>query len=456
MRTSLTTDLDFGIVPSIRDRGIFGTSVAALALAIGLVAGFERRARSARRPHRSTQHGRTRASPSRSRSRSAPAEADAYDARLVASSSSSAIRSARSAAGASSSSGSSRVVAGLRGRWTGDGAATSRRDADRSAPAWPTAAPPATAGRAARPASAATSHTRPDSRDAPHLFGLGLKEMLADEITTDLRAIREPARRSRPSSPGQPVDAQPARQGDQLRHASPPVPTARSTPRSVEGVDPDLRVRPFFAQGGTISIREFLVGAFNAEMGLESPDPDLLARPRPARSVDDARGHGARRARKTPSRRRRCRARPTTPTTTASPTRSTQHRRLHGVLPAQLLQAGHRPADRRTAERGHSELCSRSAARPATSRTSRSRGPPGGRRGDRLRSRRRATFNRLFATASPRFVDGRRRQRLPAAQEASRGSRSWSANIFSGLQAPRPGPELPRAQLRRHDPHASS
>ena len=32
--------------------------------------------------------------------------------------------------------------------------------------------------------------TRPDSRDAPHLFGLGLKEMLADEITTDLRSIR--------------------------------------------------------------------------------------------------------------------------------------------------------------------------------------------------------------------------------------------------------------------------
>src|SRR5499427_3187332 len=32
--------------------------------------------------------------------------------------------------------------------------------------------------------------TRPDSRDAPHLFGLGLKEMLADEITADLRLIR--------------------------------------------------------------------------------------------------------------------------------------------------------------------------------------------------------------------------------------------------------------------------
>src|SRR5687767_8293018 len=44
---------------------------------------------------------------------------------------------------------------------------------------------------------------RPDSRDAPHLFGLGLKEMLADEITTDLRAIRAAAvdRAARTGSP---------------------------------------------------------------------------------------------------------------------------------------------------------------------------------------------------------------------------------------------------------------
>src|SRR5262249_717840 len=35
--------------------------------------------------------------------------------------------------------------------------------------------------------------TWPDSRDAPHLFGLGLKEMLADEIAHDLRAIRDAA-----------------------------------------------------------------------------------------------------------------------------------------------------------------------------------------------------------------------------------------------------------------------
>ena len=36
--------------------------------------------------------------------------------------------------------------------------------------------------------------TRPDSRDAIHLFGLGLKEMLADEMTRSLRVARDQAR----------------------------------------------------------------------------------------------------------------------------------------------------------------------------------------------------------------------------------------------------------------------
>jgi hypothetical protein len=34
---------------------------------------------------------------------------------------------------------------------------------------------------------------RPDHRDAPHLFGVGLKEMLADEIMADLRVFRDEA-----------------------------------------------------------------------------------------------------------------------------------------------------------------------------------------------------------------------------------------------------------------------
>ena len=45
----------------------------------------------------------------------------------------------------------------------------------------------------------------------------------------------------------------------------------------VEGVNADLRVRPFFHQGGTVTMREFIVGALNAEMGLQAWDPVLCA-----------------------------------------------------------------------------------------------------------------------------------------------------------------------------------
>jgi hypothetical protein len=44
--------------------------------------------------------------------------------------------------------------------------------------------------RGAAGAGGAVIFTRPDHRDAPHVFGAGLKEMLADEITAELRAIR--------------------------------------------------------------------------------------------------------------------------------------------------------------------------------------------------------------------------------------------------------------------------
>jgi len=140
------------------------------------------------------------------------------------------------------------------------------------------------AGCHGRPRGAAGSGgdvvTRPDSRDAPHLFGLGLKEMLADEITTDLRAIRQQAideaQRNRSNQPvtkaliskGISYGAITAR-----RHAN----EVKVDTSAVTGVDTDLRIRPFFAHGGTISIREFIVGAWNAEMGLQAVDPELAA-----------------------------------------------------------------------------------------------------------------------------------------------------------------------------------
>src|SRR5215813_7361393 len=115
--------------------------------------------------------------------------------------------------------------------------------------------------------------TRPDSRDAPHLFGLGLKEMLADEMTGELRAIRANAI-AQAKAAGHSVTAQLIGKGVRFGTIT-ASPNGSVDTAGVQGVDPDLRVRPFFAHGGTISIREFVVGAFNAEMGMQSVDPDL-------------------------------------------------------------------------------------------------------------------------------------------------------------------------------------
>jgi hypothetical protein len=117
--------------------------------------------------------------------------------------------------------------------------------------------------------------TRPDSRDAPHLFGLGLKEMLADEITSDLRSIRDQAitlaRNTR-----QPVTKKLISKGIAYGTIT-ARPDATVDTSNVQGVDPDLRVKPFFAHGGAFSIRQFVVGAMKNELGLEAVDPDLQA-----------------------------------------------------------------------------------------------------------------------------------------------------------------------------------
>ncbi|MBI3449960.1 MAG: thiol oxidoreductase-like protein [Acidobacteria bacterium] len=117
--------------------------------------------------------------------------------------------------------------------------------------------------------------TRPDSRDAPHLFGLGLVEMVADEITRELRATRSLAI-AEARATGRPATRRLIAKGIDFG-ALTALPNGDIDTSAVRGVNPDLRVRPFFAQGGTTSIREFVVGALNAEMGLQAVDPDLVA-----------------------------------------------------------------------------------------------------------------------------------------------------------------------------------
>jgi cytochrome c peroxidase len=125
--------------------------------------------------------------------------------------------------------------------------------------------------------------TFPDSRDAPHLFGLGLIEMLSDEVTADLRAIRDKALNDARggdvatggAKPG-PVKALLTSKGVDYGRIT-AFPDGRVDTSQIRGVDTDLRVRPFLHQGVTVSIREFIVGALNAEMGLQTWDPIICA-----------------------------------------------------------------------------------------------------------------------------------------------------------------------------------
>jgi hypothetical protein len=146
------------------------------------------------------------------------------------------------------------------------------------------------AGCHGRPRGAAGSggnvFTRPESRDAPHLFGVGIKEMLADEITAELRALRAQAL-DLARQQGKPVTRPLTSKGIPYGTIT-ALPDGRVDTAGVEGVDPDLRVRPFLAHGGTISLREFIVGAFDGEMGLEAQDPELTAASAGARMVTPA------------------------------------------------------------------------------------------------------------------------------------------------------------------------
>jgi Di-haem oxidoreductase, putative peroxidase len=132
--------------------------------------------------------------------------------------------------------------------------------------------------------------TRPDSRDAPHLFGLGLKEMLGDEITGDLRAIRAIAVQQavrKKTTVTLPLVSKSIKYG-----FIKVLPNGSVDTSQVDGVDPDLRVRPFFAHGGEFSIRAFAVGAFKDEMGLESVDPILCAASDPNQPIKTASAAG--------------------------------------------------------------------------------------------------------------------------------------------------------------------
>ena len=136
------------------------------------------------------------------------------------------------------------------------------------------------AGCHANPRGAAGSggamlFVRPDHRDAPHLFGVGIKEILADEITADLRAIREEAI-VQARVQGRPVILELRSKGIDYGHITASREGTVDTSH-VQGVNPDLRVRPLFAEGRDFSTRVLAVNAWRNAMGLIAEDPDFAA-----------------------------------------------------------------------------------------------------------------------------------------------------------------------------------
>jgi hypothetical protein len=97
--------------------------------------------------------------------------------------------------------------------------------------------------------------------------------MLADEITLDLRTIRARVLLQSKST-GQPVSRRLFSKGMHYGWITAQPDGSVDTSR-VEGVNSDLRVRPFFVHGETMSIREFVVGALQNEMGLQAADAEL-------------------------------------------------------------------------------------------------------------------------------------------------------------------------------------
>jgi hypothetical protein len=128
--------------------------------------------------------------------------------------------------------------------------------------------------------------TRPDHRRAPHLFGIGLKEMLGDEMTAELRGQRAQAL-AHAAKRGIPVTVQLHSKGVKFG-ALTARPDGSLDTTKVEGVNPDLRVRPLGRQGTRFAIREFTVQAFRAELGLQALDPDLNAARGGGRAVTPA------------------------------------------------------------------------------------------------------------------------------------------------------------------------
>ena len=125
-----------------------------------------------------------------------------------------------------------------------------------------------------------TLKTVGDERNTVGMFGSGFIELLAREMTADLHSVRHHALLMAADS-GQPVSLELDTKGVTFGSIT-ALPDGSVDTSSVEGVDPDLIVRPFHQKGAVVSLREFANnatiqhhGMLSIEQAGEGEDPDV-------------------------------------------------------------------------------------------------------------------------------------------------------------------------------------
>lgn len=109
-----------------------------------------------------------------------------------------------------------------------------------------------------------------NERGTTHLFGSGLIELLAREMTRDLRVQRDAARR-RAVNEVQPVTVALTTKGVGFGNLT-VQPDGFVDVSELSGVDQDLTVRSFSQKGVFVSIRQFTVNALNAHHGIQATE----------------------------------------------------------------------------------------------------------------------------------------------------------------------------------------
>ena len=109
-----------------------------------------------------------------------------------------------------------------------------------------------------------------NERNTNIVFGAGLKELLAREMTVDLQAIRDKAATDAAAS-GKPVTAELVTKGVDFGAVT-ANPDGTLDLSKMSGVDRDLIVRPFSWKGVIPSLRNFTVNALNVHSGMEADE----------------------------------------------------------------------------------------------------------------------------------------------------------------------------------------